>query len=220
MLDLCNEDAGYRHRSIAELQRVINLTNELKKYFSKTQRPKIIVNVGGFSDDGFISSEKKEELYKILSNSLMELDQEGVELLPQTMPPYPWHFGGQRFHNLFVEADEIVAFCQKYSYRVCFDLSHSKLACNFKKNSFNDFLKVVMPFTAHMHIADSRGVDGEGLQIGEGDMDFKSIMREVANLGPEVSFIPEIWQGHKNGGQGFWVALDRLEKAYDSSNSN
>ena len=28
---------------------------------------------------------------------------------------------------------------------------------------------------------------------------------------PDASFIPEIWQGHKNGGEGFWIALDRLD---------
>jgi hypothetical protein len=28
---------------------------------------------------------------------------------------------------------------------------------------------------------------------------------------PAASFIPEIWQGHKNEGAGFWTALDRLE---------
>jgi N-acetylneuraminate synthase len=27
----------------------------------------------------------------------------------------------------------------------------------------------------------------------------------------ERSCIPEIWQGHKNEGEGFWVALERLE---------
>ena len=26
-----------------------------------------------------------------------------------------------------------------------------------------------------------------------------------------ASFIPEIWQGHKNDGEGFWIALTRLE---------
>ena len=29
---------------------------------------------------------------------------------------------------------------------------------------------------------------------------------------PEASFIPEIWQGHKNSGSGFWYALEQLEK--------
>ena len=28
---------------------------------------------------------------------------------------------------------------------------------------------------------------------------------------PGVSFIPEIWQGHVNNGEGFWTALERLE---------
>jgi transposase len=36
--------------------------------------------------------------------SLSKLDQEGVELIPPIMPPFPWHFGGQRFQNLFVDA--------------------------------------------------------------------------------------------------------------------
>jgi len=27
----------------------------------------------------------------------------------------------------------------------------------------------------------------------------------------KASFIPEIWQGHKNEGEGFWIALERLE---------
>jgi N-acetylneuraminate synthase len=30
---------------------------------------------------------------------------------------------------------------------------------------------------------------------------------------PEASFIPEIWQGHRNHGEGFWMALERLEKS-------
>jgi len=33
-------------------------------------------------------------------------------------------------------------------------------------------------------------------------------------VSPESTFIPEIWQGHKNEGEGFWIALDRLEDAW------
>ena len=75
-----------------------------------------------------------------------------------------------------------------------------------------EFLNKVSPYTAHMHIADAAGIDGEGLQIGDGEIEFSSIMNTIASLMPSVSFIPEIWQGHKNRGQGFWIALDRLEK--------
>jgi hypothetical protein len=29
---------------------------------------------------------------------------------------------------------------------------------------------------------------------------------------PNIQFIPEVWQGHKNRGEGFWDALSYLEK--------
>ena len=35
------------------------------------------------------------------------------------------------------------------------------------------------------------------------------VLRETA---PDAGFIPEIWQGHKDDGAGFWQALDRLEQ--------
>ncbi len=98
--------------------------------------------------------------------------------------------------------------------RVCFDVSHSKLACNHFNWSFQDFVRLVGPWTAHLHLADASGVDGEGLQIGDGDMDFVSLARDLDQYAPAASFIPEVWQGHKNGGEGFWHALDLLETAF------
>jgi N-acetylneuraminate synthase len=140
------------------------------------------------------------------------VDADGVEIIPQTMPPFPWHFGGQRYHNLFVEADDIVEFCRTKNYRVCLDLSHSKLACNYHKSSFQEFLEAVGPYTAHLHVVDASGVDGEGLQIGEGDIDFRATAEALDRHAKKASFVPEVWQGHKNEGEGFWYALEKLEK--------
>jgi N-acetylneuraminate synthase len=53
-------------------------------------------------------------------------------------------------------------------------------------------------------------VNGEGLQIGEGDINFKELSDILSETCPSASFIPEIWQGHKDCGSGFWIALDRL----------
>jgi sugar phosphate isomerase/epimerase len=127
------------------------------------------------------------------------------------MPPFPWHFGGQRYHNLFVDPDDIANFCKQHNYRICLDVSHSKLACNQHKLSFKKFMEQVAPYTAHLHIADALGVDGEGLQIGEGDIDFPALGEILTKVAPDASFIPEIWQGHKNEGEGFWIALEKLE---------
>ena len=214
LLDLCAIDPGYRDRSMKELQRVIDLTRNLKRYFKRAVRPKIVVNMGGFTLDRLMPINDRPEKYALITAALRELDIEGVEIIPQTMPPFPWHFGGQRFHNLFMNADDIVTFCKENGMRVCLDISHSKLACNHMHQSFKTFLEDVAPYTAHVHIVDAEGGDGEGLQIGEGDIDFAVVAEVMDRFCPSASFIPEIWQGHKNDGEGFWIALERLEEIF------
>ncbi len=214
ILDLCSNDEEYRQHSIKELQRVIDLTRSLKPYFSKASRPCIVTNVGGFREDKPLPSSRKSDLYELLIDSLSVLDTDEVEIIPQTMPPFPWHFGGQRYHNLFVDPQDTVKFCQEQKYRICLDVSHSKLACNHHKWSFKEFVEQVGCYTAHLHIADAEGVDGEGLQIGEGDIDFPALAEDLAKTATNASFIPEIWQGHKNDGEGFWKALELLEAMF------
>ena len=218
ILDLCSFDEAYRQRSVKELQDVIDITRKLKKYFPKTKRPLIIVNVGGATQHAHLQPEVRRKYYAKLAQSLAELDMEGVEIIPQTMPPFPWHFGGQRYQNLFMDHLETAEFCEKHGMRICLDISHSKLACNYFNWSFSEFIQTVGPYTAHLHIVDADGLDSEGLQVGEGSIDFFSLARDLAAYAPDASFIPEIWQGHKNRGEGFWLALDRLEQWFNAIN--
>jgi sialic acid synthase SpsE/sugar phosphate isomerase/epimerase len=218
LLDLCAQDEDDRRHSVAELQRVIDLTRKLKAYFPKTERPIIVTNVGGFSLDRHLDRDERAALEKQFLVSWGELDMDGVEIIPQTMPPFPWHFGGQRYHNLFVDKDNIVSLCRDNDIRVCLDISHSKLACNYEHGSFMEFIGGVGPYTAHMHLADAGGIDGEGLQIGDGEIDFVAFAQTINETAPGASFIPEIWQGHKNGGEGFWYALDKLEECFAKAN--
>jgi sialic acid synthase SpsE/sugar phosphate isomerase/epimerase len=211
ILDLCSQNEKYRQRSIKELQRVINITRELKPFFKKASRPYIVTNIGGFTTDAPLHLSKRSALYNLLLDSLSVLDMEGVEIIPQTMPPFPWHFGGQHYHNLFVDPQDTAKFCYDNGYRVCLDISHSTLACNHYKWSFKQFIEQVGPLTAHLHIADAEGVDGEGLQIEKGEIDFPALVEDLEKTAPKASFIPEIWQGHKNEGEGFWLALEKLE---------
>lgn len=217
ILDLCSEDSKHRLRSIDELQRVIDVTRNLKKYFRKSKKPLIVVNAGGFTLDEFMDKSLRAEKYKLIASAFNALDTDGVEIIPQTMPPFPWHFGGQRFHNLFMDASDIVEFCSTYNYRICLDVSHSKLACNFTHYSFSEFLDNVAPYAAHLHLVDAYGVDGEGVQIGDGEIDFSLLSNKIYEHCPNASFIPEIWQGHKNGGEGFWSALNILEKYFSQT---
>lgn len=86
------------------------------------------------------------------------------------------------------------------------------MACNYYQWDFSAFLKKVLPHTIHLHIVDAKGIDGEGVQIGHGDVDFALLHDQLNQHAPGIQFIPEIWQGHKNKGEGFWSALAFLEK--------
>jgi sialic acid synthase SpsE/sugar phosphate isomerase/epimerase len=211
LMDLASPNESYRAESLRETQRVIDITRGLKTYFPKTMRPMIVANIGGFTMDEPLPAAVIQGYYERFARSLSELDMEGVELIPQTMAPFPWHFGGQRYQNLFVKADEISFWCNKLGLRMCFDISHSRLACNHLGVDFYEFSKKVAPITAHLHLGDAQGLNGEGLQIGQGDLDFARLGKILRTGCPQASFIPEIWQGHKNGGEGFWIALEKLE---------
>jgi Xylose isomerase-like TIM barrel len=171
----------------------------------------IVANIGGFTMDEPLPAEVVNSYYERFARSLSELDLEGVELIPQTMAPFPWHFGGQRFQNLFVKIEEIVYWCERLKLRMCFDISHSALTCNHLNYDFYHFSELVAPLTAHLHLGDAKGLNGEGLQVGEGTIDFERLGTILLQGCPDASFIPEIWQGHKNSGEGFWIALERLE---------
>lgn len=211
LLDLSSLDHAYREISIGHLQRVVDLTRRLDGWFERSTRPLVVVSVGGFTQNAPIPEAERGERYERVASALSEIDLTGVEVIPQTMPPFPWYFGGQRFMSLFIDPEEIAEFCIRHGYRMCFDTSHSKLACNHHNWSFTDFVQAIGPHTAHLHLGDASGIDGEGLQILDGEIDWPMLSRELRSSAPDASFIPEIWQGHKNGGEGFWRALELLE---------
>ena len=211
-LDISSPDRDYREHSMKELLRTIEVVKTMKPYFQNdNSKTNLITNVGGFSDNGPLEHAEIIERTGILANSLKLLENPEVEILPQTMPPFPWHFGGQQYHNLFVDDEWIKTFCQETGIQVCLDISHSALACSHKNRSFSVFLDNVMPFTAHLHLADAAGVDAEGLQIGDGTVDWGLVSNKMKEHCPNATWIPEIWQGHENKGEGFWIGLDKLE---------
>ncbi len=212
IMDLASEDELYRKKSIAELDRVCKITKNLKTFFPLTEKPLIVINAGGFSTRNFLDKKCTPRMYEKVAASLREVNQDGVEIIIQTMPPFPWHFGGQSHHNLFVNPYEIREFCEKFEYRICYDISHSMMASTYYQWELNEFTDIVGPFVAHMHIVDALGVDGEGIEVGQGDVDFKLLSLSLNKHNKHTMFLPEVWQGHKNKGEGFWKALEFLER--------
>ncbi len=213
IIDLASPVPELWERSIAELQKVIDLARSLRPYFrTGAPDPVVICTMGGFTPDRHLPAAERPALYARVGEALARVDESGVRLTAQTLPPFPWLMGGQQFHNLFVSARDTAAWAEATGRRLTLDISHTKLAANFDNEPFSEYVEMLAPYTDHLHLVDATGVDGEGVQVGDGEVDWALLARQLDEMSPGVGFIPEIWQGHVNDGEGFWVALERLEQ--------
>jgi sialic acid synthase SpsE/sugar phosphate isomerase/epimerase len=213
LVDLCSFDDWQRNSSIDLIQKTINLTREMAPHFKG--KPKVVVHPGAMSLDHPIDN--RQRLYDNLRKSVDQIDSDGVELLLENLPPHPWYFGGQWLTNAFMDAEEIRSFCQERELNMCFDTSHSKLYCNWSHLDFYEQVQILLPFTRHLHLSDAAGLDGEGLQIGEGTIDWVHFFRVIGDY--HGTMIPEIWRGHQRQGEGFLIAIQRLSEAYFKAQS-
>jgi sialic acid synthase SpsE/sugar phosphate isomerase/epimerase len=209
LLDLAADDEAYRQRSIDNLKRVVEATKVIGNYFPRADSLLIVANVGGISADAPFPLDKRKVLYERFHDSCVEIDFGGTELIPQNMAPFPWHFGGQRHQNIFMMPDELATKARELKLRLCLDLSHLQMTCTHFALNFQQALALLLPHTAHLHVADAKGTNGEGVVMGTGDVDWSASWRKISQY-PDVSFIPEVWQGHKDHGAGFWSALEFL----------
>ncbi len=208
LFDLCSQNEEIRSASLDLVSKTVGVTRTLAPFFTAAP-PKIIFHPGAMSLNSKLDV---RVLKRQLKRSIEEMETNGFEILLENLPPYPWYFGGSWKGNYFMGAEEIASFCSDTGMKICFDLSHAALYCNAKKKSLLHYIERVYPYIRHMHLADGYGLDGEGIQIGEGDIDLASIMPCFNNY--RESWVPEIWRGHLDNGKGFIEALSRLS-VYD-----
>jgi CBS domain-containing protein len=131
-----------------------------------------------------------------------------VDLLLENLPPYPWYFGGRWFGHVLCDAENTVMLCKESGLGLCFDTSHAALECAKSGASLLEFARAVTPYVRHLHMSDGAGTSGEGLQIGDGSVNFVALLPVL--LEPQPTIIPEIWMGHHENGLAFRAALERL----------
>jgi len=208
LVDLCTFDEDHRRASLELIQDAIDVTRDMAPHFSG--KPKIVVHPGAASLDQPIKD--RQRLYDNLRRSVEELDFDGVELLIENLPPRPWYFGGQWLTNAFMDMYEIRDFLESMDLMTCYDSSHHKLYCNWADVDFYEQVEIILPYVSHLHLSDASGIDGEGLQVGEGAIDWVKFFQVAKDY--HGTMIPEIWRGHQRGGEGFIIAINRLSDAY------
>ena len=211
LIDLCSADPPQRALSIERIQKTIDLARALEPQFKWDPQlfprgPKIVMHVGGMwpTPDAY----DVDAATKRLLEALRHLDTRGVDLLLENLPPYPWYFGGRWFGHIICDIENTVRLCRESGLGLCFDTSHAALQCARSGENILDFATSVTPFLRHLHVSDGAGTSGEGLQVGDGSVNFVNLLPVLLEARPTV--IPEIWMGHHENGQAFRLALERL----------
>lgn len=197
------EDHDEREVAVKTLQRSADVAKRLGESFAGT--PKLVIHPGGIT---LQPSDDPSKLLDLFADTLGKIKADGVELLPENLPPRPWVFGGEWVGNIFLLGEDIKEFLDATGYKLCFDTSHAALACNAKNSDLVSMVELLAPYIRHLHVADGAGIGDEGLQIGEGAVDFDQVLKPLS--GYKYTMVPEIWQGHLHGGKGFLQAMEHL----------
>lgn len=211
LVDFAGSNCDIADASVAMLQQVVEFTRKIQTKFKGLDQNKgarIVVHPGGHFKNFTISN--KNEQYRLLLKNLSRVNTQGVRILIENMPPNPWYFGGRWHNTIFMDSNEIALFANKIGWGICYDLSHALLYCNHSNQTITKFSKNLFGHIEYLHIADGMGVNQEGLQLGEGNLDLNHAIELVHQL--DVGFIPEIWNGHLHSGEGFFKALNVIEK--------
>jgi sialic acid synthase SpsE/CBS domain-containing protein/endonuclease IV len=211
LIDLCSADDAQRTLSVQRIQKTIDLARDLAPLFTWNDAqfprgPKIVMHVGGMAPKA--GGYDLEAATDRLLDALRQLDTAGVDLLLENLPPYPWYFGGRWFGHVICDAENTALLCEESGLGLCFDTSHAALECARSGASLIDFARVVSPYVRHLHVSDGAGTSGEGLQIGDGTVNFVALLPVLLERLPTL--IPEIWMGHHENGLAFRTALERL----------
>ena len=211
LVDICSTDEFQVNKSLDILQQSINRTLELSKNFKG--KPKLVIHFGGMCLEKKDNIEGiREDLMKRSIENFKKLnyDESLIEILPENLPPKPWYLGGEWNQYGFMLSEDMIKFCEKFNLKITYDICHAKLFCNYFNKDIVDYTKKIKKYISHLHISDTRGINGEGVQINEGDTDFQPIFEELKDL--DYSWVTEIWSGHINNGKEQYKSMKLLEE--------
>lgn len=92
------------------------------------------------------------------------------------------------------------------------DICHGFLST--RKGSMKNLLSLFDEYPnlpRYLHISDAAAPEVEGLQLGDGSIDFGPVVERIKERGKDWWGIPEIMDGHRDGGKGFARAMTFLK---------
>ncbi len=216
ILDLASKKKEIREESHKRIRILKDHCLEISNLFEVKNKIKIVLNCGGFSKNGFLTDLDLVEKEKLLLENLLIVKNAllDFEILPQSMPPFPWHQGGRAYHNLLRSKKDLQKMNNITGLNICLDFSHTYMNCIHNKKDFYKDMIDLIKITSHLHISDSSSSSNEGLNLDEGSINFSKVFKILMKTTNhnKISLIPEVWQGHLNQGENFRIALERISR--------
>jgi N-acetylneuraminate synthase len=202
LMDPFSPDAEQRAGSMRILERTVELAERLQA-LTKTNVPV----VGSFS----VVHRSREDFFEKHAELLKQYQARGVTIMPQWLPPIAWYFGGSVHLHAMNELRD-AELLKQHELPMCLDICHMIMGRNCYGFSATDLMKDLTPLVGHLHLADAAGIDGEGLEFGEGEPENLELFRRAFEF--DCLKVIEVWQGHLDQGVGFRKALLKLEELY------
>lgn len=198
-----SRDDDQKNKSII----LINHAVEFAKRLQKISNSKVPI-VGSFS----VVNNNRTEFFEQHNELFKSYNKQGVDIMPQWLPPIAWYFGGSvKLDIMNNEAD--TKFLHQYNLDLCMDICHLILGRNYYNFSADSLLNDIKKQIKHIHIADAVGTDGEGLSIDEDNIENMTIIKKMLDY--DCLKVIEVWQGHLDNGAGFKNEITKLTKIYE-----
>ncbi|MEM2925022.1 MAG: TIM barrel protein [Methanocellales archaeon] len=207
LIDIASENPKLRKQSLILVLKTFEIARALYETGYFKGAPIIILHPGGITRQVIdFPNFLKKCLLESMGEILSKIDSTFFICTLENMPQFYWYRGEQYNANLFKAREEIIEVLRQLQIYLCLDLCHAKLYCNYINADFYDYIASLAPYTKHIHASDAVGVSGEGLQIGEGEIDFKRTLSLFKHR--ELAIVPEI--KNKDRKMSFKIAVERL----------
>ena len=203
LIDFFSQNKKIREKSLDILKKCTKIAKDLNSV--SRGKCNLIVSILNYQNLD------KEKFYKKVKKLMEDIkNKHDINLFPQWLPAIAWYFGGSYYTNIFTDPDDF-KFLQKNKMKICIDISHLILSCNYFKKNPDKVFDDNQNLFHHFHIGDAKDFDFEGILLGEGEIKKTKILRKIFKIKNKIKVV-ETWQGHLNNCDYFKKDLNYLLK--------
>lgn len=203
LIDPFSLDEEQRQLSLDVLEKTVQFAENLQQHSKK-----LVVVVGSFS----AVHEDLNHFHQQHAELLNSYQDRSVSVSIQWLPPIAWYFGGSIRLDV-MNSHKDVDLLKRYQTFVCMDVCHLIMCRNATGFSAHQLIDELSANINHVHIADAAGIDGEGLAIGDGEVENIELIKRCLDF--DCMKVIEVWQGHLDNGAGFYKALLAMSQLLD-----